>query len=418
MLLSHETVIQMDDQSSNIIGHMCYAASKLWNVCNYERSNYKELGLEKYPDWYHQKSSHKGDLWYKSLPSQTAQEVCKLLDKAWKSFYRLQKTGGIDNPRPPRYKQENIAITYMQNGIVHEQGSSKVRLSLPKALKEYMLSEYGIRNNYLFLENVLFRNTNTIKQIKIYPPDKEGKCRVIIIYEEPDVVMLPDNGRYLAIDLGLHNLMTCYENNGKSFIIGRNYLFITNKYDKEIARVQSQWGRVQAKAGIKYPKPSKHLLKLYTDKRHAVKDYMHKLTKYVADYCEENEIHTVVIGDITGIRQDKDLGHRINQQLHGLPYAQMYAMLDYKLKRKGIRLILQEESYTSQCPPSSESVKEMYAVKGNRKKRGLYKDGLHLYNADAVGAYNILRKYSAAFGTVIYMPVFGLSNTQIIKVAV
>ena len=25
---------------------MCYAASKLWNVCNYERRRYKELGLE------------------------------------------------------------------------------------------------------------------------------------------------------------------------------------------------------------------------------------------------------------------------------------------------------------------------------------------------------------------------------------
>ena len=34
---------------------MCYAASKLWNVCNYERRRYKELGLEKYPDWYYQK---------------------------------------------------------------------------------------------------------------------------------------------------------------------------------------------------------------------------------------------------------------------------------------------------------------------------------------------------------------------------
>ena len=56
---------------------MCYAASKLWNVCNYERRRYKELGLEKYPDWYYQKKAHKGELWYRQLPSQTAQETCK-----------------------------------------------------------------------------------------------------------------------------------------------------------------------------------------------------------------------------------------------------------------------------------------------------------------------------------------------------
>ena len=29
---------------------MCYAAYKLWNVGNYERLNYKELGLSEYPD--------------------------------------------------------------------------------------------------------------------------------------------------------------------------------------------------------------------------------------------------------------------------------------------------------------------------------------------------------------------------------
>ena len=111
---------------------MCYAASKLWNVCNYERRRYKELGLEKYPDWYYQKKAHKGDLWYRQLPSQTAQETCKQLDKAWKSFYALKKTGGIKAPNPPRFKQDNIPITYMQMGIRHEKGSDQLRLSLSK----------------------------------------------------------------------------------------------------------------------------------------------------------------------------------------------------------------------------------------------------------------------------------------------
>ena len=86
MLLSHRTSVKIRPEYSNIIGHMCYAASKLWNVCNYERRRYKELELEKYPDWYYQKKAHKGDLWYRQLPSQTAQETCKQLDKAWKSF--------------------------------------------------------------------------------------------------------------------------------------------------------------------------------------------------------------------------------------------------------------------------------------------------------------------------------------------
>ena len=60
MLLSHRTSVNIRPEYSNIIGHMCYAASKLWNVCNYERRRYKELGLEKYPDWYYQKKAHCG----------------------------------------------------------------------------------------------------------------------------------------------------------------------------------------------------------------------------------------------------------------------------------------------------------------------------------------------------------------------
>ena len=75
---------------SNIIGHMCYAASKLWNVCNYERHHYKELGLEKYPDWYYQKKAHKENLWYKQLPSQTAQETCKPVSYTHLDVYKRQ----------------------------------------------------------------------------------------------------------------------------------------------------------------------------------------------------------------------------------------------------------------------------------------------------------------------------------------
>ena len=65
MLLSKETTIKLNDDYCNIISHMNYAAGKLWNVCNYERRNYKTLGLDKFPDWYYQKKHHKDNLWFK-----------------------------------------------------------------------------------------------------------------------------------------------------------------------------------------------------------------------------------------------------------------------------------------------------------------------------------------------------------------
>ena len=40
-------------------------------------------------------------------------------------------------------------------------------------------------------------------------------------------------------------------------------------------------------------------------------------------------------GDIKGIREEKNLGRKTNQQLHSLPYARIYMQLEYKLKMQG-----------------------------------------------------------------------------------
>ena len=55
MLLTYQFEIKVDEKISIILGHLCYAASKLFNVGNYERKEYKSLGFEKIPNWYEQK---------------------------------------------------------------------------------------------------------------------------------------------------------------------------------------------------------------------------------------------------------------------------------------------------------------------------------------------------------------------------
>lgn len=293
-----------------------------------------------------------------------------------------------------------------------------MRLSLPKQLKIYMEERYGIHARFLYLENAIFRNMDHIKQIRIALP-QNGVCETIVVYEREDTELKPDNGHYLSIDLGLHNLMTCYDlGNGSSFILGRKYLSLCHYYHKEIARVQSQWYSQQARQGIRYPKTSGHIRRLHRKKRHAVKDYLHKITRYIVGYCREKEITCVILGDIHNIRQGKDLGHKVNQKLHELPYEKLTGMLEYKLRLYGIRLIKQEESYTSQCSPLSREVSRSCAEPSNRKKRGLYCDEAGNYNADAVGAFNIMRKYLCVIKSKREVSVTGLKDPKIIKVAV
>ena len=155
-----ETKLKLEKKEANIVGHLCYAAFKLWNVLNYERLHYEELGLKEYPDWYYQKKKHKDNFFARNLPSQTAQEVAKLLDKSWKSYFALLKSGGINNPHPPRFKNDKMPVTYMQNAIVHN--GCNIRLALSKQLKEFMKKEYGIDDNFLNLSNPIFENITSI----------------------------------------------------------------------------------------------------------------------------------------------------------------------------------------------------------------------------------------------------------------
>ena len=52
MLLSYQFELKVDEKLSVILGHLSYAASKLFNVGNYERKEYKSLGFNSMPNWY------------------------------------------------------------------------------------------------------------------------------------------------------------------------------------------------------------------------------------------------------------------------------------------------------------------------------------------------------------------------------
>ena len=119
MLLTYQFELRVNETMSVILGHLSYAASKLFNVGNYERKEYKSLGLDIMPDWYDQKKRLKDDIWYKSLPSQTSQEILAILDRSWKSYLTLHNKWEKKNkdvsmedkknePQPPYYKKSGI----------------------------------------------------------------------------------------------------------------------------------------------------------------------------------------------------------------------------------------------------------------------------------------------------------------------
>src|SRR5262245_6274858 len=93
-------------------------------------------------------------------------------------------------------------------------------------------------------------------------------------------------------------------------------------------------------------------------------------------------------------------------------------MLTYKAELVGIRVLVTEESYTSQASfldgdplPVYDPAQPTPVFSGRRVNRGLYRasDGRRL-NADVNGAYNILRKvvpnaFGNGIGGVVVHPV-------------
>ena len=140
---------------------------------------------------------------------------------------------------------------------------------------------------------------------------------------------------------------------------------------------------------------------------------MHKVAKNIVTWCINNEIDTVAIGENKGWKNEVNLGHVNNQNFVQIPFSRFKAMMEYLCSYSGIRLVFQEESYTSKASYRMKDVMPVYGEEGAstfkfsgrrcptrykgmyRKNgfRGLYKDNDGVFiNSDLNGSANIGRK--------------------------
>jgi putative transposase len=134
---------------------------------------------------------------------------------------------------------------------------------------------------------------------------------------------------------------------------------------------------------------------MFTDKRNNKIEYeLHKISKYVVNYCIENQIDTAIVGKNEGWKQESNIGKKNNQNFINIPYDNFIRKLKYKLENVGIKLIENEESYTSGTSflDNELPIQENYN-KARRISRGLFRSNKGiLINADLNGSYQIMRK--------------------------
>ncbi|WP_338752929.1 transposase [Bacillus sp. FJAT-52991] len=387
-------IYKPNKEIDRILFQLGYAARKLWNVANYEKKNWNKESNTPFPNRYDQKKRLKNHFWYKNLPSQSAQEVLKVLQEAWESFFELKKSGGIENPKPPRFKQRNFNVKFLNNGFRLEDRT--LRLSIPAQQKAYLKEKYHIKKKFLYIPVPDHIELGVIKTVEV-KPISDGEYKVILAQEYQDRSVHQKSEKFMAIDIGVANALTCYDYRGGSHIIsGRQWLSVERYFHKKIAHYQAISDAQQSAKGVKYPKKSKRVLQLYQKKKAQTFHILHCMTKKVIDIAVQQGIETIVIGDISGIRQQANLGKKNNQKFHALPFLKMVQMLTYKAEEKGIAVQTVTEEYTSQtCSICKPIPSKEHAKKGNRKHRGLYvcEECQTVINADVNGAINISKKY-------------------------
>ena len=138
---------------------------------------------------------------------------------------------------------------------------------------------------------------------------------------------------------------------------------------------------------------------------------MNKTSRYIINFCIDNNIGNLVIGYNETLQQNANLGKSNNQNFVNIPVGNIKEKLEYLCELNNIKFYKQEESYTSKAsffdndeiPKYNPNAPKTYTFSGKRVKRGLYKTATNkMINADINGALNILRKSSVVDLSVLY----------------
>lgn len=332
-------VIKKSHPYYNMLCEYTHLAKNLYNHANYlVRKDFVENGnWLRYPDL---NKLLKEDLEfpdYRNMPAaQSAQQVLRLLETNWKSFFNSikdwskNKAKYLGKPKLPKYKpKDGKMVLPLTNQQVKVKGDL---LHFPKSFCGFTVK----------LRCITLDNFEKINQVRIVPKG-QSFCLEVVYTISVDSELRSDNGRYMSIDLGLDNSATVVTNTGLQPIIvnGKGLKSDNQYYNKKKAHYQS----VAKQMNNQYY--TNRLYRLTQKRNLKVEDYLHKASRYIVDFALENQINTIVIGNNKNWKQSSSLGKVTNQAFVSIPHQKLIDKIYYKAQLCGIQVILTDESYTS-----------------------------------------------------------------------
>lgn len=356
---------------------LCFLAKNLYNVTLYHvRKHYFET--KEYLK-FTEINKMSNDLFpndYQALPRKVAQQVQKLVDQNFKSFFahlKVKKVGErINIPNYLDKTDGRQVLTYTDQAISQ--------------------NNRNVEKGYVKLSGLSFKIKTKVERVsfaRIVP--HKNYIVVELGYEHSEFSESSNQERFASIDIGVNNLASITSNVFSPIIInGRPLKSINQYYNKTIADNMSRHQRW-----------TNRMYAINRKRNNKIKDYMHKSSTYVVNQLVENRVDTLVIGYSNGWKQDTHMRKDTTQNFVQIPFNMFISMLQYKCKLVGIKVIIQEESYTSKCSfldqdyiPTYSVDDDLFNPSGYRASRGMYKSKkFGKINADINGSLNILRKY-------------------------
>ena len=332
---------------------------------------------------------------YKAMPSAaSAQRQTQVIYEQFSSFYAAlasykknpEKFKG--EPKLPGYSKKYRAFYVARNGYKIENGLLTITGG-----KEFGLNPIKV----LHCQNQAFSAKSSeavCGDLRICP---KGNCFIIEItytIKEPnwEQWLLLDHTQYLAVDLGLDNIVACISTKTgvpPLLVKGGSIKSVNQWWNKRVAELQSG-GKSQCK----------HIRNITFKRNNQVSDLIHKVAHAVVSYCIAWDLGNIIIGKNSDWKQHVNMGKVNNQKFCNIPFSKLVSNITYLAEECGIKVIVREESYTSKAsaldldkmPPSYQK-NAVCNFSGKRIQRGLYRTSTgSLINADLNGALNIARK--------------------------
>ena len=327
------------------------------------------------------------------LPKQSAQSVLKHAVRDMTSFFEAMRAYQEDpsrftgKPKLPHYKHKQGACSFdvtNQDCVIRQNEKGHYVAKLPKTKCVVSLG----REVPGILKEVHATPLNGRYQISFVFDDQKPVGKLLT--EKPE--------RIAAIDFGIDNFMAVTNNCELECLLYKGGVIksANHHYNKRIAVIMSE----QTKGGSGKFVPTEEYYKITQRRNNTVNDYMLQTGKHFITWCVENRIDTIVMGDNPFWKQEVNIGHKNNQKFVQIPFDRVKEIIEYQAERNGIRVLRQEESYTSKASfPDNDPIpvygmdNDSCSFSGKRIHRGLYRtDRGEIINADLNGSANIMRK--------------------------